>query len=317
MSGLGEQAVYLLNALTPVFPQNELLVEVMSDEQGHFEWEYSEGEAMLAEWDPPLDVAGRRVLDIGCGSGAKSLLYSRLGAAEVIGLEIDRRLVTRSAVRLAALAEVDDAAARVRVVHGDATRIPLACAAFDVVVSINSLEHILRPETALAECARVLRPGGRAYFRFPPYWSAWGPHLERWVHFPWPHLLFSELTLIRAANHLEEQMRLNDRMPDFERLDLRGQTEFHHVNRLTMAQFDAALSELPFRVLRITMLPTGYKFLPRLASQWGALGWAPRTGAHLLHALAHSHTGREVIATKAVVVLERTREDEPRGEAGG
>ncbi|MFN8484080.1 MAG: class I SAM-dependent methyltransferase [Anaerolineae bacterium] len=308
MLDLGEPAVYLLNALTPAFPQNQRLVEVMSDEDGHFAWEYSEGEAMLAEWRPPLDPAGCRVLDVGSGSGGKSLLYSRLGAAEVVGLELDRRLVTRSAARLAALAETDSAAGRVRVVHGDATRMPLPAATFDLIVSINALEHIVPPQAALAECARVLRPGGRAYLRFPPYWSAWGPHLERWIHFPWPHLLFSEPTLIRAANHLEEQMRLNERMPDFERLDMRGQTEFYHVNRLTMAQFDAALRRLPFRIIRLNMLPTGYKFLPRLADRWGAFGWLPRAGADLLAAAAHSRAGREVIATKAVVVLERTGE---------
>ncbi|MFN8496268.1 MAG: class I SAM-dependent methyltransferase [Anaerolineae bacterium] len=314
MPGLGEQAVYLLNALTPAFPQNEHLVEVMSDAEGHFAWEYSEGEAMLDEWRPPLDPAGRRMLDVGSGSGGKSLLYSRLGAVEVVGLELDRRLVTRSAARLAALGETESAARRVRIVHGDATRMPLPAAAFDLIVSINALEHIVPPEAALAECARVLRPGGRAYLRFPPYWSAWGPHLERWVHFPWPHLLFSEPTLIRAANRLEERMRLNERMPDFERLDMRGQTEFYHVNRMTMAQFDAALWRLPFRVVGLSMLPTGYKFLPRLADKWGGLGWLPRAGADLLNAAAHSRPGREVIATKAVVVLERT--DDGRGCRG-
>ena len=308
MSRLGEQAVLLLNALVPAFPQNKVGVAALLDERQHFEWEYSQGEAMLGEWDVSADVVGRRVLDMGSGSGAKSLLYSRLGAAEVVGLEIDRRLVTRSAARLAALAQTDEAARRVRIVHGDATQMPLPCAAFDTIISVHALEHIVGPDLALAECARVLRPGGRAYLRFPPYWSAWGPHLERWIHFPWPHLLFSEPTLIAATNRIEARLRLNEQAPDFERLDMRGQTAFTHVNRLTMAEFDAILARLPFRVAQMQLLPMGYDFLPQLAQEWGRFGWLPRGGAEILNALAKTRTGREIIATKAVVVLERTGE---------
>ncbi len=306
MSRFGEQAVLLLNALVPAFPQNKVGMEALLDEHQHFDWEYSQGEAMLDEWDPPLDLAGRRVLDVGSGSGAKSLLYSRLGAADVIGLELDRRLVTRSAARLSALAKTDEAASRVRIVHGDATQMPLPSAAFDRIVSVHALEHIVPPDLALAECARVLRPGGLAYLRFPPYWSAWGPHLERWIHFPWPHLLFSEPTLIAATNRIESRMRLNDRAPDFERLDMRGQTAFTHVNRLTMAEFDTILARLPFRVVQMQLLSMGYSFLPRLAREWERFGWLARGGADVLDAIAETRTGREVIATKAVVVLERT-----------
>ena len=63
MLDLGEPAVYLLNALTPAFPQNQRLVEVMSDEDGHFAWEYSEGEAMLAELRKGVRIFRARIED--------------------------------------------------------------------------------------------------------------------------------------------------------------------------------------------------------------------------------------------------------------
>lgn len=301
-----ELAVHALNALFPDFPQHVVLLEAMADVSRHFAWEYSEGQKMLDEWQPALELTGRRVLDVGSGSGAKSFLYAQRGACQVVGLELDRALVQRAEERLTTLAAAEPAARRVRFVHGDATRMPLPDATFDTLISIHAMEHIQPPERALAECGRVLRPGGRAYLRFPPYWSAWGPHLERWIRFPWCHLLFDDPTLIAAVNRIEAKKRLNDRYPDFLRLDLRGQTELPHVNKLTMAQFDQMVARLPMRVVGLRLLPVGYNFLPRLADQLGPLGAPVETAAALLRALAGARRGREILATKAVVVLEKT-----------
>ncbi len=303
-----ELAVHAINACVPDFPQHVVLLEAMADEARHFEWEYADGEAMTPEWQPPLDLRGQRVLDIGSGSGAKSLLYARLGAAQVIGLELDQHNVTRSVSRLRALATEDPAARRVDFVAGDATRVPLPDASIDTVVSIHAFEHIQPVAPALAQLARVLRVGGRAYLRFPPYWSAWGPHLERWIRFPWPHLLFSDPTLIAAVNRIEARKRLNDRYPAFLRLDLRGETSLPHVNKLTLAEFDAIIAALPLRIVSQQLFPVGYKFLPRAATHLGPLGAAPRAADGLLHRLAATTAGREVIATKALVVLERVAE---------
>jgi SAM-dependent methyltransferase len=302
---LAERAVLALNALVPDFPQHVTLLEAMADEARHFEWEYRFGQEMLGEWQPALDVRGRRVLDVGSGSGAKSLLYSQVGAAAVVGLEISQHNVTRAVERLRELARSDPAAGRVQMVQGDATRMPFPPANFDLIVSIHAFEHIEPPDLALAECARVLRAGGRAYLRFPPYWSAWGPHLERWVRFPWPHVLFSEPTLIAAANHIETQQHVNDRLPDFVRLDLRGLSRFPHVNHMTMAQFESYVARLPLRIVGLQLLPVGYQFLPRLAQQAGPLASLPLAANAGLHALARTQPGREYLATKAIVVLEK------------
>ena len=233
---------------------------------------------------------------------------SAISAAQVIGLELDQHNVTRSVSRLRALATEDPAARRVDFVAGDATRVPLPDASIDTVVSIHAFEHIQPVAPALAELARVLRVGGRAYLRFPPYWSAWGPHLERWIRFPWPHLLFSDQTLIAAVNRIEARKRLNDRYPAFLRLDLRGETSLPHVNKLTLAEFDAIIAALPLRIVSQQLFPVGYKFLPRAATHLGPLGAAPRAADGLLHRLAATTAGREVIATKALVVLERVAE---------
>lgn len=51
--------------------------------------------------------------------------------------------------------------------HEDMMRLSFPDASFDVVITSEVLEHIPDWRAALAECARVLRPGGRAYMTFP------------------------------------------------------------------------------------------------------------------------------------------------------
>lgn len=104
----------------------------------------------LARWlvdDLPLGNA-RLVLDLGCGVGA---LLPRLGeaalGATVVGLDRSEGMV--------ALAPRDFP----RLV-GDATRLPLADQAFDLVTMVFMLFHLPDPAAALEEVRRVLRPGG-------------------------------------------------------------------------------------------------------------------------------------------------------------
>lgn len=98
--------------------------------------------AVLAAIGP---IAGRRVLDLGCGKGR---FASRLKAAgaEVIGVDL-------SAAMLADAAGIDRARASSR-------RLPFADASFDAVVAVEVLEHVGAIGATLAEARRVLRPGG-------------------------------------------------------------------------------------------------------------------------------------------------------------
>jgi len=52
----------------------------------------------------------------------------------------------------------------------DLTRIPVGSGTMDAVVSVNVLEHVAEPARVLAECHRVLRPGGRLYLVAPQSW---------------------------------------------------------------------------------------------------------------------------------------------------
>jgi O-antigen biosynthesis protein len=96
-------------------------------------------------------VAGRRVLDAGCGVGYGSVLLSVAGAAEVTGVDISESAVEESARRGAGSA---------RFVVGDLAALPFADDSFDLVVCFETIEHVPDQERALDELRRVLAPNG-------------------------------------------------------------------------------------------------------------------------------------------------------------
>jgi SAM-dependent methyltransferase len=93
------------------------------------------------------DVRGRRVLDVGCGTGLHLRLFAERGAAGV-GLEPSWEMLQRARERLAGDALL---------VQGRAEALPFRDGAFDEVAMITSLEFVGDARAALAEAARVCR----------------------------------------------------------------------------------------------------------------------------------------------------------------
>ena len=93
------------------------------------------------------------VLDIGCGDGwSGTLLAPR--ARSYVGLDRSARVVEAATARLSTVAHAT-------VVHGEMESLPFSEALFDTVVCFHVLPHAESPAAALAQVARVLRPGGR------------------------------------------------------------------------------------------------------------------------------------------------------------
>jgi SAM-dependent methyltransferase len=106
--------------------------------------------------------SGQNVLDVACGTGVVAVTAARLGA-RVTGLDLTPSLLERAREN-ARIAGVEIAWH-----EGDVENLPFADRAFDVVVS--QFGHIFapRPEVAVAQMLRVLRPGGTlAFATWPP-----------------------------------------------------------------------------------------------------------------------------------------------------
>ncbi|MFJ8313427.1 MULTISPECIES: SAM-dependent methyltransferase [unclassified Streptomyces] len=100
---------------------------------------------------------GRRVLDVGCGTGRPALQLARSTGAEVVGVTIGREQVRLA--NLAAAAEGLDR--QVMFEHGDAADLRFAPESFDAVWLFESLLHMPDPQHVLKQLATILRPGGR------------------------------------------------------------------------------------------------------------------------------------------------------------
>ncbi|MFN7086368.1 MAG: class I SAM-dependent methyltransferase [Burkholderiales bacterium] len=96
-----------------------------------------------------------RALDVACGPGIVAAALAR-DAGEVVACDITPEMLAR-AVRRCAGAGLSN----VRCILGEAETLPFADGTFDVAVARSALHHFPRPERALAEMARVLRPSGR------------------------------------------------------------------------------------------------------------------------------------------------------------
>jgi ubiquinone/menaquinone biosynthesis C-methylase UbiE len=100
---------------------------------------------------------GRRILDVGCGTGTAEVKLSRLRLTQVDLFAVDI-LVDRVAKAHAAAGSHNINA---HFAAADACRLPFANASFDSVFCVAVLQHIGDVKSAVDEMARVTRPGGR------------------------------------------------------------------------------------------------------------------------------------------------------------
>jgi ubiquinone/menaquinone biosynthesis C-methylase UbiE len=133
-------------------------------------------------------LAGRDVLEVGCGSGFAVQLFAEAGA-HVTAVDLTGWAVETTRRRLDAF----DLEANVS--QGDAEQLPFEDDSFDLVFSWGVIHHTSDMDQALSELVRVCRPGGqivimvynrhslffvvyRAFARFLPLWRRLGLHFE-------------------------------------------------------------------------------------------------------------------------------------------
>jgi len=121
---------------------------------------YANDDRLVAFLLSHIDVKGRRVLEVGAGTGRDSLALARAGARVVTFDYSDEALRLMGSI---AGGEMD-------IVCGDALALPFADASFDIVFHQGLLEHFRRPMDLLRENQRVLRTGGVVLVDVPQRW---------------------------------------------------------------------------------------------------------------------------------------------------
>ncbi len=176
-------------------------------------------------------IAGKVVVDFGCGEGSDAVELAEKGAKRVIGID-NREDVLQTARQKALSAGVQG-----RCVFATSTN-ELA----DVVVSLDAFEHFAHPAEILRIMAALLKPSGEVLAAFGPTWyHPLGGHL--FSVFPWAHLLFSEKALIRWRSTFKTD----------------GATRFSEVagglNQMTVAKFKELVAGSPLKFANVDLVP--------------------------------------------------------------
>ena len=123
----------------------------------------------LREADARLlgEVAGRRVLEVGCGAAAAAR-WLRSQAAQVVGLDLSAGMLRH------ARGQAGASGVRVPLVQADATGLPFASGSFDIAfTAFGAIPFVTDSAAVMREVHRVLRPGGRFVFAVT--------HPMRWI----------------------------------------------------------------------------------------------------------------------------------------
>jgi SAM-dependent methyltransferase len=148
---------------------------------------------------------GERLLDLGCGGGRHAFEAYRRGA-RVVAADLDGDELTGVRAMLGAMHQEGEAgpSGDALAIRCDATNLPFGDNAFDKVIAAEILEHVPADQRAMAEVARVLRPGGVAAVTVP----AWLPERVCWAlsdeyhEVPGGHLrIFTRAELVAKLEH--------------------------------------------------------------------------------------------------------------------
>ncbi len=115
-------------------------------------WQIPEAELRILR-----EVAGRDVLELGCGAAQWSIALARQGARP-IGLDLSQRQLDHAA------AAIEAAGVEVALIHGNAESVPLPDDSFDIVFCDHGAMVFADPYVTVPEVARLLRDGGQLAF---------------------------------------------------------------------------------------------------------------------------------------------------------
>jgi SAM-dependent methyltransferase len=217
--------------------------------EAYAEWRHDGLRSSFNDNFSAAEVAGKRVLDFGCGFGDLSRLAASLGARQVIGVDIDRKSIERASNEPKPNITFQ--------LEQDPARISLPDASIDVVLAFAVLEHIMEYEAIAHEWARILTPGGKVLIVWSMQWRhPYGHHLYTIIPLPWIHMALDPAALGRVAARVYDSPNYQPRWWNLDSNGarkpnpFRAMTEFSDLNKLTTSRFESIARQAGFSIPR-------------------------------------------------------------------
>lgn len=187
---------------------------------------------------------GSRALEVGCGYGRNLVALAGVEGCSVVGSDVSLSELERAAAeRIGPLPR--SLRARVSLVRQEPFRLPFRDSAFDLVVLWQVVEHLFGREAkrkVLAECLRVVKPGGHLLIETPNQWFPIDYHdnLFPFVHWFFPKAAREWITWKVRGQRYPPSEYVS--LPGCERI-LREAPEIERVTRATRFYFGASWRE--------------------------------------------------------------------------
>jgi ubiquinone/menaquinone biosynthesis C-methylase UbiE len=235
----------IIRGLNKVFnPQKE---QGRESRDAYSKFQFNEGKINLDSFD--ISIKDNFILDVGCGTGGKTVYYGLNGAKGVVGVDIDKCFI-EGAVRFA---EKKGASEKTEFIKCDASFMPFSANTFDIIMINDTIEHVSNPEKFLKECKRVLKPNGLICINFPPYFSSRGAHVYDFVYIPWCQVFFTEKCIINAIKNIPAQFYSDEFSIDDFRLYIINQ--YINLNKMTIKKFNTISTNINFEVKQFKLMP--------------------------------------------------------------
>jgi SAM-dependent methyltransferase len=218
-----------------------------------FQQDYRNTTKLFPRLNYAIDLAGKSVVDVGCGLGPTCIYAASAGARRVVGVDIIQRNLDYAEDKIKR--DFPSIASKVSFVCTEGNLQELGSQKFDVVVSHDAFEHYSDPERMATKLVGLLNDSGLLIITFGPPWkSPYGGHIDFMTKMPWAHLLFPERVIMAERRRLlpgENPQKFEDAIGGLNKMTVK---RFRHIMKgqnIECLRFESNVSDHPaIRMMR-------------------------------------------------------------------
>jgi SAM-dependent methyltransferase len=225
--------------------------------ESYIQWQYTSSDRLFSKY-PNLDLSGKDVLEIGCGTGGRTAFLAMQGARRTVGIDINAQEIHVARELCPTLYPAIQGRCEYVVSEEN---VALDLGRFDVVIMADCMEHVVSPPHMLRLGYEYTRPGGHLYFSSVGWYHYKGSHMDL---IPFVNVFFSDETIINVTRWRLSRPDYRpshwDSDPPTERwnglYNLRDRPG-EHLNKLTLREMKRLVKYSAFSKAKLTVIGFG------------------------------------------------------------